>query len=302
MTPQVQSSQFSGVRTQRRESPPELPRRPTHVHAPTIGPKQSAEHGNPQATEKMTNALHPLTSQASAEKRKLQKSHPWESSCSCTPQARPNETHNAPRGRTTASSGTRPGVLTEPEAQEAAVTVGFVAAAAPLLAQPVLGGVDTLDTAAVQFLLAQSLLERKRKEEEEEEREVKEEAEKKAVLAAKKAEEQRMPNMDATIAESLLVSEEGHADWPRWSGGSPAACSSARSGKYKRRKRKKTKRRTRSRRSRVPQPGATTSLCSCSSAVLPVVDPEGCMVWLLMRPLLRNDRWPGLSVHSCMHG
>ena len=53
--------------------------------------------------------------------------------------------------------------------------------------------------------------------------------------------------MDATIAESLLVSEEGHADWLRWSSGSPAASSSARSGKYKRRKRNKT------RRSRVPR-------------------------------------------------
>ena len=52
------------------------------------------------------------------------------------------------------------GVLTEPEAQGATVTVGFVAAAAPLLAQRVLGGVDTLDTAALQFLLAQTLLER----------------------------------------------------------------------------------------------------------------------------------------------
>ena len=50
--------------------------------------------------------------------------------------ARPNVTHNASRGQTTASSGTRPGVLKEPVAQEAAVTVGFVAAAGPLLAQP----------------------------------------------------------------------------------------------------------------------------------------------------------------------
>ena len=41
-----------------------------------------------------------------------------------------------------------------------------MAAAAPLLAQPVLRGGDTLDTAAVQFLLAQSLLVRHMEEEE----------------------------------------------------------------------------------------------------------------------------------------
>ena len=39
------------------------------------------------------------------------------------------------RGQTTASPGTRPSVLKEPEAQVAAVTVGYVAAGAPLLAQ-----------------------------------------------------------------------------------------------------------------------------------------------------------------------
>ena len=39
------------------------------------------------------------------------------------------------RGQTTASPGTRPTVLKEPEAQVAAVTVGYVAAGAPLLAQ-----------------------------------------------------------------------------------------------------------------------------------------------------------------------
>ena len=45
---------------------------------------------------------------------------------------------------------TRPGVLLDPEPQVA----GKVAAAAPLFVQPVLGGGDTLDTVAVQFLLA----------------------------------------------------------------------------------------------------------------------------------------------------
>ena len=119
-----------------------------------------------------------------------------------SPDARPNETHSAPRRQTTASSGTRFGVLTEPEPQEAAVTVGHVAAAVALLAQPFLGGGNTLDMAAVQFLLAQ------RKEAEE--REVKE-AEKKA-----KVEEQRMLQIDAMIAEGHLVSEKSHAAWLRW--------------------------------------------------------------------------------------
>ena len=72
-----------------------------------------------------------------------------------------------------------------------------MAVAAPLLAQPVLGGVDTLDTAAVQFLLAQTLLERQRKEEEEE-REAGQMA---------KMEEQRMLQIDAMIAEGLVVSQ-----------------------------------------------------------------------------------------------
>ena len=49
------------------------------------------------------------------------------------------------------STHARPGVLEEPEPQVRAATVGHVAAAGPLLAQPVLGGGDTLDAAAVQF-------------------------------------------------------------------------------------------------------------------------------------------------------
>ena len=61
--------------------------------------------------------------------------------------------------------GARPGVLKDP-APQGAVTVGYVAAPVPLLVQPVLGGGNTLDAAAVQFLLAQSLLQRQRDEEE----------------------------------------------------------------------------------------------------------------------------------------
>ena len=46
--------------------------------------------------------------------------------------------------RTEGTSPTEAPWCPDAEAQEAAVTVGYVAAAAPLLAQPVLGGGDTL--------------------------------------------------------------------------------------------------------------------------------------------------------------
>ena len=79
--------------------------------------------------------------------------------------------HTAPRGQKQARSGGverevnyEPRLLDPPLPQEAA-TVGYVAAPV-LLAQPVLGGGDTLNAAAVQFLLAQSLLQRQREKEE----------------------------------------------------------------------------------------------------------------------------------------
>ena len=92
--------------------------------------------------------------------------------------------HTAPRGLKQARSGRvehevnyEPRLLDSPLPQEAA-TVGYVAAPVPLLAQPVLGGGDTLHAATVQFLLAQSLLQRQREEEEAAQRLVKgEEAE-----------------------------------------------------------------------------------------------------------------------------
>ena len=46
--------------------------------------------------------------------------------------ARPG-TYDGPRAQKTASSGKRPGVPPEPEAQVGAVTVGYVAAPGPLL-------------------------------------------------------------------------------------------------------------------------------------------------------------------------
>ena len=73
------------------------------------------------------------------------------------------------RAQTTASSGKRPGVLTEPEPQGGAVTVGYVAAPVPTLALSVLAGSagEAVDDLSLRFLLGRSLAE---KEEEEEKR------------------------------------------------------------------------------------------------------------------------------------
>ena len=63
------------------------------------------------------------------------------------------------RAQKTASSGKRPGVLTEPEAQVGAVTVGYVAAPGPLLCTPLLADTtaDGVDTGALAFLTRAAL-------------------------------------------------------------------------------------------------------------------------------------------------
>ena len=77
--------------------------------------------------------------------------------------------------------GQRPGVLTEPEPQGGAVTVGCVAASVPLLAVPLLAGAagEAVDARTLSFLLARSLTETKKvvvvEEEERKKREEKEE-------------------------------------------------------------------------------------------------------------------------------
>ena len=73
------------------------------------------------------------------------------------------EPHDALRGQKRPPPGTRPALFAEvAEPQNVAVTVGYVASTVLLLAQPVLGGGDSLNVTAVQFLLAQSLLQRQR--------------------------------------------------------------------------------------------------------------------------------------------
>ena len=71
------------------------------------------------------------------------------------------------RAPKTASSGQRPGVLTEPEPQGRAVTVGYVAAPGPLLVVPTPHGEDSVDGTTVSFLLTENLKLQKEKEEEE---------------------------------------------------------------------------------------------------------------------------------------
>ena len=79
--------------------------------------------------------------------------------------------NNAPRSQKTArSSGKHPGVLQEPEVQEGAVTVGYVAAPAPFLSSPMLAdaAAEAVDARTVKYLLKAAL---RRREEEEERKE-----------------------------------------------------------------------------------------------------------------------------------
>ena len=81
--------------------------------------------------------------------------------------------HDGPRAQKTArATGARPGVLTEPELQGGAVTVGYVAAPGPLLVVASLAGGDGVDATTVSYLLSVALA--KKNEEEEKEKEGKE--------------------------------------------------------------------------------------------------------------------------------
>ena len=72
------------------------------------------------------------------------------------------------RAQTMVSAGQRPGVLTEPESQEGAVTVGYVAAPGPLLVVASLAGGDEVDATTVSYLLKAALMVKKYEEEEKE--------------------------------------------------------------------------------------------------------------------------------------
>ena len=132
--------------------------------------------------------------------------------------------------------------------QGAAATVGYVAAPVPLLAQPVLGGGNTLDAAAVQFLLAQSLLQRQRDEEKAAQRLVKEAEEAKEKEERKAKFEEKMLVVNRRVRDGTATPAE-EAAWRRWMGLVPGSSSSS-SGK--RRKRKKRRKRRTPRTSSLP--------------------------------------------------
>ena len=130
--------------------------------------------------------------------------------------------------------------------QGAAATVGYVAAAGPLLVPPVLGGGDTLDDATVSFLLAQSLLARQELEEmvaaakrREEVRLVRKEA--KAVRELLLQKERKMARIDRLVDAGRPVPADDLAEWQAWHASDHTAPSMSSSGK--RRKRKKRRRR-----------------------------------------------------------
>ena len=151
--------------------------------------------------------------------------------------------HTAPRGQKQARSGRverevnyEPRLLEPPLPQEPA-TVGYVAAPVPLLAQPVLGGGDTLDAAAVQFLLAQSLLQRQREEEEAAQRLVMEAVEAKEKEERKAKFEEKMLVVNRRVRDGTATPAE-EAAWRRWMGLVPGSSSSS-SGKRRKRKKKR---------------------------------------------------------------
>ena len=120
------------------------------------------------------------------------------------------------RAQTMVSTGQRPGVLTEPEPQGGAVTVGYVAAPGPLLVVASLAGGDEVDATTVSHLLKA-----------EEERKVQE------------RKERVMRDIHRKIHANEAVSEAEWAAWRAWHG-----ISSSSSGGQKRKRKKRRKRRT----------------------------------------------------------
>ena len=134
--------------------------------------------------------------------------------------------NSAPRGLKTHKAGGRPGVLKEPEPQEA-VTVGYVAAGVPLLVVASLAGGDVVDVTALRFLVKEAL--DRQKEEEEEQAKVKRQEE----------EERRMQRINAKVSNDFPLTQEERQAWRRWI----LAYDSSSSSSGKRRKRKKRRKR-----------------------------------------------------------
>ena len=155
----------------------------------------------------------------------------------------------APRRPKPPLPGKRPGLPPEPEPQVRAATVGYVAAAGPLLVPPVLGGGDTLDDATVSFLLAQSLLERQELEEmvaaakrREEKRLVRDKA--KAVREVLLQKERKMARIDRLVDAGRPVPADDLAEWQAWHAPDHTAPSLSSSSGKRRKRKKRRKRRT----------------------------------------------------------
>ena len=115
--------------------------------------------------------------------------------------------HVGPRAQKTArATGARPGVLTEPEPQVGAVTVGYVAAPVPLVSSPILAGGDATDDVTVAFLVAAALEEKKDEEEKARVRRQREAAEHEA----------RMRELDRRVQNNVPLSPAESRAWLKW--------------------------------------------------------------------------------------
>ena len=129
--------------------------------------------------------------------------------------------YEASRRQKAPPPGAHPGVLKEPEVQEGAVTVGYVAAPGPLLVVASLAGGDEVDATTVSYLLKAALVVKK----EEEERKVQE------------RKERVMRDIHRKIHANEEVSEAEWAAWRAWHG----IGSSSSAGRRKRKKKRKKK-------------------------------------------------------------
>ena len=155
--------------------------------------------------------------------------------------------HDGPRAQKTARvTGARPGVLTEPEPQGEAVTVGYVAAPGPLLVVASLAGGDEVDATTVSHLLKAAL--------------VKKEEERKA----QERKERVMQEIHRKVRADEAVTDVEWAAWKAWRG----IGSSSSSGQ--KRKRKKRRKRKLPRNSSYPRLAARHLTCSV------LVLPEEC--------------------------
>ena len=139
--------------------------------------------------------------------------------------------------KTAGATGARPGVLTEPEPQGGAVTVGYGSAPGPLLSTPLLAdtAAEAVDARTVKFLLQKTLARKKEEEEEEEEEEE----------VAKQQEEKheaKMKLLNDRVRHDLPLTEAEWAARRQWMGLVPYSSSSGRRRKRKKRRKRKAPR------------------------------------------------------------